>query len=261
MSNGLHEFGKTATGLSRNPLGIIALFIVLVYGVAGLVTAFASSLGPTDRTPLIWFLVLFPVLVLAVFAWLVSRHFEKLYGPADYKDEKHFVAMQLAAAASLAVASDRRGEQGGQELDFRTVIDAVLGVSRDGRIGGDSRQSMVLWVDNTPDNNVYERRAFEAIGLSFSLALSTDEALDVLERNRFGAIISDMGRPEGRHAGYDLLQAVRAKRDETPFFIYAGSDSLEYRREAEKRGAQGSTNSPEKLFRMVTGAVIRGENR
>jgi hypothetical protein len=32
-----------AEGLARNPLGIIALFIVLVYGFASLVTAFAGS--------------------------------------------------------------------------------------------------------------------------------------------------------------------------------------------------------------------------
>lgn len=36
----IKSFGQTAKGLARNPLGIIALFIVLVYGVAGLVTAF-----------------------------------------------------------------------------------------------------------------------------------------------------------------------------------------------------------------------------
>ncbi len=95
MSGDLKTFGDTARGLVKNPLGIIALFIVLVYGFAALVTAFARSLSESERLPLIWFLVLFPVLVLGVFSWLVSRHGGKLYGPSDYKDEENYIRMQL----------------------------------------------------------------------------------------------------------------------------------------------------------------------
>lgn len=95
MSQDVKAFGETAKGLAKNPLGIIALFIVLVYGFAALVTAFASSLDAGERLPLIWFLVLFPVLVLAVFSWLVSRHSGKLYSPSDYKDEENYMRMQV----------------------------------------------------------------------------------------------------------------------------------------------------------------------
>jgi hypothetical protein len=95
MSEDLKRFGDTAKGLAKNPLGIIALFIVLVYGFAALVTTFSASLSVPERLPLIWFLVLFPVLVLAVFSWLVSRHGGKLYAPADYRDEENYVRMQL----------------------------------------------------------------------------------------------------------------------------------------------------------------------
>jgi hypothetical protein len=80
-----------AKGLARNPLGIVALFIVLVYGFASLVTAFAGSFTSEERLPLIYFLVLFPVVVLAVFAWLVSKHSGKLFAPEDFKNEENFV--------------------------------------------------------------------------------------------------------------------------------------------------------------------------
>jgi hypothetical protein len=86
-------FGKTASALSKNPLGIIALFIVLVYGLASMVTAFSGSVHHTERVPLIYFLVLFPVLVLGVFGWLVSRHPRVLYGPGDFKNEAHYVTI------------------------------------------------------------------------------------------------------------------------------------------------------------------------
>jgi hypothetical protein len=85
------EFGNTAKKFTHNPLGIIALFIVLIYAFASLVVGLGSNLEPAQKTPLIWFLVAFPVLVLVVFAWLVSRHHTKLYAPMDFRDEKLFI--------------------------------------------------------------------------------------------------------------------------------------------------------------------------
>ncbi len=51
----------------------------------------SSNLEPSERVPIVWFLVIFPVIVLAVFGWLVSRHHEKLYAPKDYTDDKSFL--------------------------------------------------------------------------------------------------------------------------------------------------------------------------
>ena len=52
MPSPLSEFGKIAQNLARNPLGIIALFIVLVYGIAGLVLGMrASGRGHRVYTP------------------------------------------------------------------------------------------------------------------------------------------------------------------------------------------------------------------
>ena len=48
----------------------------------------------------------------------------------------------------------------------------------------------------------------EAMGIQFTLAESTDEALRILATNRFAAIISDMGRLEGPREGYKLLERV-----------------------------------------------------
>lgn len=90
MSN-IQTFGNTAKGLAKNPLGIIALFIVLIYGFAALTLGFNSSLQPAERMPLVWFLVIFPIIVLITFGWLVSCHHEKLYSPDDYKSDDGFL--------------------------------------------------------------------------------------------------------------------------------------------------------------------------
>lgn len=115
----------------------------------------------------------------------------------------------------------------------------------------ESWQNRILWVDDRPRNNQYERQAFERMGLKFTLALSTQEALDILATERFAAVISDMGRPEGPREGYVLLDAMRGRGDQTPFFIYAGSRSAAHRHETEEHGGQGVTNNPEELFDMV----------
>ncbi len=54
----LKEFGDTAKALAKNPLGIIALFIVLIYGFAALVVGASSQLGPEERYPIVWFLII-----------------------------------------------------------------------------------------------------------------------------------------------------------------------------------------------------------
>lgn len=78
--------------LVKNPIGIIALFISMIYGFANLLLgATANSLTQEERHPLIIFIVLFPVIVLAIFYLLVSRHHGKLYAPGDYKDDKSFL--------------------------------------------------------------------------------------------------------------------------------------------------------------------------
>jgi CheY-like chemotaxis protein len=257
--NPLGTFTQGAKSLSRSPLGIIALFIVLVYGFASLVTTLGSSLGPQERLPLVYFLVIFPVLVLAVFAWLVSCHWRKLYGPGDYRDENNFVRMTTMATASLAAAASSRLGEGNPaaQPDVARIADTVRSAFPSGERMNEPWRRSVLWVDDQPQNNVYEGRAFESVGVSITQAESTTTALELLRRSQFAAIISDMGRREGQREGYALLEAVRSQGNDTPFFIYAGSNSPEHRQEAARRGAQGSTNDPEELFRMVMNAVAQ----
>lgn len=248
MTSSLAEFNKAAQGLSRNPLGIIALFIVMVYGFAALVTTFADSLSTTEKTPLIYFLVIFPVLVLGVFAWLVSTHSTKLFGPGDFQREENYVEL-MSAAASLTLASVKREDTSSAAPDIQSIVKSV----RDAVAARDitAVRKQALWVDDSPGGNVNERHAFEALGLRISLALSTDEALAEIERQSFALIISDMARREGPTEGYVLLEKLRERGDSTPFLFYASADSQELRAEARRRGAQASTNSAQVLFQTA----------
>lgn len=255
MSESQFDIVDAAKGLARNPLGIIALFIVLVYGFASLVTAFAGSLTREERLPLVYFLVIFPVLVLGVFAWLVSTHSGKLFAPADFKDEGNYVRMQMSAVASLATAAAKNPSTAA-ESNISRIVEMVQAAAPQKSLSADGWRNHVLWVDDRPENNVHERRAFEAVGLKFSLSLSTSEALEVMKRQRFAAVISDMGRKEGPREGYVLLDAMRANGNQTPLFFYAASNAPEHKRETLSHGGQGCTNDAQELFQMVTKAVI-----
>ena len=92
-----------AQRLARNPLGMIGLFLVLVYGLA-VVAISADTLTPTERLPLIYFLIVYPVLVLIAFLWLVHNHSNKLFGPSDFVDEANFMKLQNAEVESAWLA-------------------------------------------------------------------------------------------------------------------------------------------------------------
>jgi CheY-like chemotaxis protein len=112
-------------------------------------------------------------------------------------------------------------------------------------------QRKILWVDDRPDNNVFERRSMQSYYIEFELAETTGQALAKLRNTKFDAIISDMGRPPDMQAGYTLLDAVRGSGDPTPFFIYAGSNSPEHLRLAMSKGAQWSTNRADTLISKI----------
>lgn len=200
MDDHTKGFGETAKSLARNPLGIVALFIVLVYGFASLVTAFAGSFTAAERLPLIYFLIFFPVLVLVIFSWLVSKHSGKLFAPRDFRNEDNYVKMQMAVVASLTAAT-AKSETPASEAELHKIVEVVRAAGPASVASGDGWRNHILWVDDRPENNTYERQAFEAMGIQFTLALSTDEAFERLSQVKYAAIISDMGRREGRVKG------------------------------------------------------------
>lgn len=259
MATDVKGFADSAKGFTKSPLGIIALFIVLVYGFATLAVSFGDNLKD-HIVPLIYFLVLFPVVVFLGFLWLVSKHHDKIYGPSDFRNEENFLKMKLSAVASLAAATAKQPDGINDTQTAQRQLDSIVDLvsktsSTDKNLRVEKWRSRILWVDDRPENNIYERQAFESQGIEFSLALSTGEALEILNNNKYAAIISDMGRKEGPQEGYVLLEKLRKSGENTPFFIYAGSNLPEHKKLAREKGAQGSTNQAQELFAMVMNTI------
>ncbi len=90
----IEKFFTGAKSLSGSPLGIIALFILLVYGFAALTFGLSVAQLGEDRIVIVWFLVSFPVLVLLIFTFLVIRYHRHLYGPSDFLNQADFLELQ-----------------------------------------------------------------------------------------------------------------------------------------------------------------------
>jgi CheY-like chemotaxis protein len=113
----------------------------------------------------------------------------------------------------------------------------------------------ILWVDDNPDNNSYERQALESLGMKVEFVPSTSQALEMIKDRKYDAVISDMSRPEGERAGYDLLAKIKLLRPGVPFILYSSSNTPEQENEIKTAGAYGSTARASELVRLVTDAT------
>ena len=138
-----------------------------------------------------------------------------------------------------------------QEKDAEKRISELITPKASQQLAG----AKVLWVDDRPTNIVYERQALEQLGIQFTISTSTVDALEKLQHGNYSVIISDMGRPPDKQAGYTLLEEIRKRGITTPYIIYAGSRSPEHNAETQRRGGLGTTNRPIELFEMVVDAI------
>jgi CheY-like chemotaxis protein len=116
----------------------------------------------------------------------------------------------------------------------------------------------ILWVDDRPQNNAFEITALEDAGHRIRTVRSSGEAEAALWTGHFDAILSDMGRPEGRDAGLELLRKLRAAGDRRPYGFYSSSASLA-RNDAEiaELDAFVATSSFVELLAAVRALAVR----
>jgi CheY-like chemotaxis protein len=183
-------------------------------------------------------------LVLLLIA-LRRRRIESLaLGPFNFR------MLKEEAIVATATASRAWQPANGQKVDvprIRATIDEVFTPEALNNLTGKA----ILWVDDNPTNNELAVRALRKFGLDIEQVESTEAALAAIKRRKFALVISDMGRGADIRAGYGLLKVLREGGNDVPFFIFAGSDTPEFRREAAERGAQLSTNDMLELVDRV----------
>jgi hypothetical protein len=214
---------KLPSWSARNPLGIIALFISLIYGMSALLLGTSvKSLLPENQTTLVYFIVVFPFVVLSVFGWLVSRHHTKLYGPADYRTDKGFLD------AGHTVATVEVGQKLAQELAVdaaEVASDIPQGVPAAGEhTTASANRSSQLKEAYLAEGLVFQalqaelggsvRREVELSGLHVDgLIYSSDSTTTIVEVKIISASSSDWAR-RIREARNHLERAKSALKDE-----------------------------------------------
>lgn len=123
------------------------------------------------------------------------------------------------------------------------------------------KQKRVLWVDDNPDGNDFERSALAKLLIEVITAKSTSEATRLIHRDAegFDLVISDWERPaDGPEAGLALLREIRqppTKNPNVPFVFYHGISEIAPRRaradQARAAGALGEAVLPSELMALV----------
>jgi hypothetical protein len=102
-------------GSIKNPLTIIAVFagVAEISGVGVL-----PFIAQENQTVYVWFLMLFPSLLILLFFLTLNFNHTVLYAPSDYKNEDHFllpIQRVTAAEAALKLEADVLEEQAATE--------------------------------------------------------------------------------------------------------------------------------------------------
>jgi PleD family two-component response regulator len=148
--------------------------------------------------------------------------------------------------------------------DLQDRLNAIEGrmVPQDGnevaKISSVSHANKLLWVDDRPDANVYERARAKDAGYEVLQAASTAAALRVLSsEGPVRIIVTDMARVEagGEYnttAGLELIRNLRGANDMTPVVVYSSQRSLApVLEELQKIPDVSYTTSPTGLINLI----------
>lgn len=142
------------------------------------------------------------------------------------------------------------------EPDEEKVVDEARTAMKKNRY-----PAQVLWVDDYPLNNIYERQALSGIGIHADSYTNNSDALEALEMANYQLVISDIGRDNSEETGWDLLDLVHESHSDLPFLFYIGFVDENRQEKAVQKGAKGITDDPGELIRLVTTEISKGEGR
>lgn len=164
---------------------------------------------------------------------------------------------QAEAAALLGVAAANKGGSTGksneeQAREIATVVNQAASKS-----GQQLARSLVMWVDDMPSRNFWERKALEAFGVRFTSVKTVAEALEKLGQGKYDVVIYSLGRGVDLQSGYALYDEKQKRGDTNPIVFY-GAVTPEQKAEARRHGILWQASNPLDLFQTVTAAMLGG---
>lgn len=114
--------------------------------------------------------------------------------------------------------------------------------------------SKILWIDDQPENNVWERATLHALGAQITSVESTRSALACLTQEFFDAIVSDIARADSPNEGIRALPELKKAAPSTAVIFYTGVLKPGGDRPL---GAFGITNRPDEVMHLILDVLER----
>ncbi|WP_433003280.1 response regulator [Kribbella sp. CA-294648] len=147
---------------------------------------------------------------------------------------------EKADRAKATEALRKAVEQRGEPAEQVTVPD-------DNSSSGFAR---ILWVDDHPDNNLFETVALESLGRFVTQATSTEAGLRYLSQLPYALAITDLGRHGDAGAGVDFIRQAKQTDHTLPIIVYT-LNAQRVREEVIAAGAAAVVDRPDELLRQV----------
>lgn len=113
-------------------------------------------------------------------------------------------------------------------------------------------KNKILWVDDCPENNEAVIKLFEQRNVQFDKAVSTEQGIQLYKKNRYDAVITDMGRDRESDAGLTLITRLNNLRCEIPIIVYASYTAVQkYGEQARRMGAHRVIYGQKKLISEI----------
>jgi CheY-like chemotaxis protein len=112
----------------------------------------------------------------------------------------------------------------------------------------------ILWVDDFPSNNKSIMDIYKNLGVQFDIAIDNESAYELLKKNKYNLVISDMGRHSQNMAGIFLIKNINQMPINTkpPVIFYASEKSISmYGSLARGEGALYATSSAKDLVMAI----------
>ena len=126
----------------------------------------------------------------------------------------------------------------GLGLANRYVKRAVAGLTRFAFVGAlwmvPLEGLTALVVDDDSDIRKSIARILRLVGAEVSVTGSVEDALQLLEENRWDVVVTDIGMP--RLSGYDLISRARQRGHRIPIIAVTAFDTPEHRRQIVRHG-------------------------
>jgi CheY-like chemotaxis protein len=186
--------------------------------------------------------ILFIIVIVAIFHRPIRQELlPRMTGLKAFGFEATFIREELDKAVDKQAAQV-------SENDRSQVL------RRASRVASILQEAQILWVDDNPDNNIYERRMLRSLGIFIDLARSTQEALSMLQHTEYDVVISDMEREGVPDEGIRFLNEMRSRGLYRWTIFYVASYE-------ESRGvppfAFGMTNRPDHLLHYIMDILER----